>query len=143
MTTDGSRRLVSLLRPADEVVGEAADAATVLQQAAQLNPDVVLRYIRLEGHSGISVGRHLLQQVPASRVIMLTSFEDEDYMFKALQAGASGYLAKTATQEEIGAAITAVARGERFLSTAMANRLVARFSQVAEQMELIRKQAAE
>jgi two-component system response regulator NreC len=131
--------LISVLEAADqvEVVGQAADAREALATVMDLHPDVVLLDIRLPGKSGLDVCRALHQQVPESQVIMLTSFDDEDYMFRALQAGARGYLAKTASNEEIVNAITSVAQGNRLLSAPMVDKLVTRFDRVARRIEQI------
>ena len=74
-------------------------------------------------------------ELPQIRVIMLTSFEEEDYLLKALRAGARGYLLKTASHQEIVGAIRSVSRGERLLSAPMVDKLVARFSTLAREME--------
>jgi DNA-binding NarL/FixJ family response regulator len=129
--------VISMLEAADEieVVGQAANAAEAIQQAKALEPDVILLDIRLPGVSGWEACRTLTKELPQTRVIMLTSFEDEDYLLKALRAGARGYLLKTASHEEIVDAVRSVTRGERLLSAPMVDKLVSRFSKLAREME--------
>jgi DNA-binding NarL/FixJ family response regulator len=129
--------VISMLKAADEieVVGQAANAAEAIQQAKALEPDVILLDIRLPGVSGWEACRTLTKELPQTRVIMLTSFEDEDYLLKALRAGARGYLLKTASHEEIVDAVRSVTRGERLLSAPMVDKLVSRFSKLAREME--------
>jgi DNA-binding NarL/FixJ family response regulator len=118
-----------------EVVGQAANAAEAVGKAKQLKPDVVLLDIRLPGKSGWEVCQALSAVLPDARVIMLTSYQDEDYLFKALRAGARGYLVKTAGYDEIVAAIVAVAEGKRLLSAPLVDKLVARFAELARDLE--------
>lgn len=118
-----------------EVVGQAANAAEAIGKAKQLKPDVVLLDIRLPGKSGWDVCQGLSAVLPDVKVIMLTSYEDEDYLFKALRAGARGYLVKTAGYDEIVSAIVAVAEGKRLLSAPLVDKLVARFAELARDLE--------
>jgi DNA-binding NarL/FixJ family response regulator len=129
--------VVSMLRIAGEieVVGQAANAPEAIRKAKELAPDVVLLDIRLPGADGWDVCRTLTTLLPDTHVIMLTSFEDEDYLFKALRAGARGYLLKTASHEEIIEAIRAVTVGKRSLSAPLVDKLVAQFSDMARKME--------
>ena len=76
------------------VVGEAADAATARQVVAALNPDIVLADVRLGRQSGLDLCRELVQETPGRRVVLLTVYDDEQYLFQAMQAGAAGYLLK-------------------------------------------------
>ena len=129
--------VISMLRAASEieVVGQAANAPEAIRKAQQLKPDVVLLDIRLPGTSGWEACRTLCSILPDTRVIMLTSFQDEDYLFKALRAGARGYLLKTASHEEIVEAIRAVDKGKRLLSPPMVDKLVSQFSEMAREIE--------
>ncbi len=129
--------VISMLRAASEieVVGQAANAPEAIRKAQQLKPDVVLLDIRLPGTSGWEACRTLRSILPDTRVIMLTSFQDEDYLFKALRAGARGYLLKTASHEEIVEAIRAVDKGKRLLSPPMVDKLVSQFSEMAREIE--------
>jgi DNA-binding NarL/FixJ family response regulator len=129
--------VISMLKAAGEVevVGQAANAAEAIKKARELAPDVILLDIRLPGVSGWEACRTLTAELPDTGVIMLTSFEDEDYLLKALRAGARGYLLKTASHEEIVDAVRAVSRGERLLSAPMVDKLVSGFSRLAREME--------
>lgn len=129
--------VISMLRTASEieVVGQAANAPEAIRKAQELKPDVVLLDIRLPGTSGWEACRTLCSILPDTRVIMLTSFQDEDYLFKALRAGARGYLLKTASHEEIVEAIRAVDKGKRLLSPPMVDKLVSQFSEMAREIE--------
>jgi DNA-binding NarL/FixJ family response regulator len=118
-----------------EVVAQAANAPEAIQKAQEFRPDVILLDIRLPGTSGWEACRTLSSLLPETRVIMLTSFQDEDYLFKALRAGARGYLLKTASQEEIVEAIREVSKGKRLLSAPMVDKLVSQFSVMAREME--------
>jgi DNA-binding NarL/FixJ family response regulator len=129
--------VISILAGSDDVqvVGQAAGPAEALAEAEALCPDVVLLDIRLPVAASLEVCAAIRQRLPACQVIMLTSFEDEDYLFRALQAGASGYLQKTAGRDEIVAAILAAAAGKRSLDGPMLDRLVARYTNLARQLE--------
>ena len=129
--------VISMLRAASEieVVGQASNAPEAIKRAKELVPDVVLLDVRLPGTSGWEVCRTLCTSLPETHVIMLTSFQDEDYLFKALRAGARGYLLKTSSHEELVDAIRSVARGKRLLSPPMVDKLVSQFSELAREME--------
>jgi DNA-binding NarL/FixJ family response regulator len=131
--------VISMLQAAEEIeiVGQAANAAEAILRAKELRPDVVLLDIRLPGANGWDVCQALSSLTPESRVIMLTSFQDEDYLFKALRAGARGYLVKTASREEILDAILAVAEGRRQLSAPMVDQLVTRFAELTRELEML------
>jgi two-component system response regulator DevR len=132
---EGVISMLSAARQID-VVGQAGNAPEAIRKAGELKPDIVLLDIRLPGPSGWEVCRVLTSANPDVRVIMLTSFEEEDYLFKSLQAGASGYLVKTASHQEILDAISAVAEGRRLLSAPMVDKLVARFTEVSRELEM-------
>jgi NarL family two-component system response regulator LiaR len=129
--------LISMLHAAREiqVIAQAANGPEAIRTAQELKPDIVLLDIRLPGINGWDVCRVLASRVPEARVIMLTSFQDEDYLFQALRAGARGYLVKTASHEEIVEVIRAVAEGKRLLSPPMVDKLVTRFAELAREME--------
>jgi DNA-binding NarL/FixJ family response regulator len=118
-----------------DVVAQATNGAEAIRQAELLKPDVMLVDIRLPGASGMDVCRTLRRRSPATRVIFLTSFEEEEYVQKSVEAGAYGYLAKTASQEEIVEAITRVAQGQQLLTSQAVEELAARFSQAAHVAE--------
>lgn len=112
--------------PELEVVGEAADGAQALERAMALRPDVVLMDLRMPGTDGVAGTRAIRAAVPESKVLVLTTFDDESSVFDALSAGAVGYLLKDASREELAQAIRAAAIGQSPLTPAVAAKLVAR-----------------
>jgi DNA-binding NarL/FixJ family response regulator len=109
--------------PNFEVVGEAGTAKEALDQVAQLRPDVVLMDIRLPGTSGIEACEEITQNYPETRVIMLTSYAEDEMLFSAIRAGASGYVLKQIGAEDLIRAIEAVGRGEALLDPAVTQRV--------------------
>jgi len=125
------------LDPGLEVVGQAADGAEAVELAARLHPDVVLMDLRMPGVSGIEATTRLAAEVPGVRVLVLTTYETDDDILGAIEAGASGYLLKAAPQEEIVAGIRAVADGHTVLAPSIAATLVTRMrSDRAERPQL-------
>ncbi len=117
--------LKSLLErhPQFEVVGEASSARDALEQVAALEPDVVVMDIRLPGTSGIEACEQIVDQHPNTKVIMLTSYAEDEMLFSAIRAGASGYVLKQIASEELVKAIEAVGRGEALLDPAVTQRV--------------------
>jgi len=115
--------------PAFEVVGEAQDGREALAHARRTRPDVVLMDIRMPGLDGIGATREVLAALPETRVLILTTFEQDDYIFGALRAGASGFLLKRTRPEELVAAIHTVAAGDSLLSPSVTSRVIARMAQ--------------
>lgn len=109
-----------------QVVGEADHGAAVPALARKLRPDVVLMDLRMPGGSGIEATTALRAEMPEARVLMFTTFDGEEEIYRAMQAGARGYLLKSAPREELLAAIRAVAADERYLPAALAQRLAGR-----------------
>jgi len=107
-----------------EIVGEAATAAEALEAAGRLSPDVILMDIGLPDKSGIEATREIKALHPAISIVALTIHEDEEYFFKMLDAGASGYVPKRAAPEELLTAIRAAASGEVYLYPSLAKLLV-------------------
>jgi two-component system response regulator NreC len=107
-----------------EIVGEAENASEALNQISQLKPDVVLMDIGLPDMSGIDATRRIKELAPDISVLALTIHEDEEYFFKMLDAGASGYVPKRAAPEELLSAIRVTARGEVYLYPSLAKLLV-------------------
>ena len=114
--------------PAIEVVGEAGDGSEVTRRTRALGPDLVLMDIRMPGLDGIAATRQLLAAFPAVRVVILTTFEDDEYIFGALSAGASGFLLKRTRPEDLLAAIHTVAAGDSLLSPSVTSRVIARMA---------------
>jgi DNA-binding NarL/FixJ family response regulator len=102
------------------VVGRAADGAEAVEQARTAHPDIILLDVQMPNVDGIEALRRIRAEDPTARVIVLTTYRNEDYIFPSLQAGALGYLLKDASREELAAAIRAVARGESLLDPLVA-----------------------
>jgi len=117
--------LKSLLdrHPQFEVVGEASSARDALEQVAAVQPDVVVMDIRLPGTSGIEACEQIVDNHPNTKVIMLTSYAEDEMLFSAIRAGASGYVLKQIASEELVKAIEAVGRGEALLDPAVTQRV--------------------
>jgi len=109
-----------------EVIGEAADGREAIEQARLLAPDVVLMDVRMPGLDGIAATREIATSVPHSRLLVLTTFEDDDYVFGALSAGASGFLLKRTEPEQLIDAIHTIAAGESLLSPAVTRTVIDR-----------------
>ncbi|GIK40169.1 MAG: DNA-binding response regulator [Chloroflexota bacterium] len=119
----GIRSLLSNY-PEFDIVGEAADGTAALKQVKRLAPDVTLLDIRLPGESGLEVLRQIRQVQPEARVLMLTSFDDEEYVLNALRAGAQGFVLKSVSDDMLVQAIRSVCRGERALSPQITEQVV-------------------
>jgi DNA-binding NarL/FixJ family response regulator len=115
--------------PSIEVVGEASTGRQAVQYAARSTPDVVLMDVRMPDLDGIAATRELIHLAPASRVLILTTFEQDDYIFPSLRAGASGFLLKRSRPEELIAAVHTVAAGDSLLSPSVTRRVIDRMSQ--------------
>lgn len=106
-----------------EVVGEASSAKEALEQVGRLHPDIVLMDIRLPGVSGIEACEEVIRQYPETRVVMLTSYAEDEMLFSAIRAGASGYILKQIGGEELVHALEVVGRGEALLDPAVTQRV--------------------
>ena len=107
-----------------EIVGEADGGLTALRHAADLLPNVILLDIRMPGESGIDLVKRLRQTAPAAKILMLTSFDDQEYVTGALRAGAHGYVLKSISDETLVKAIRAVHFGERVLSPQVLDQMI-------------------
>ncbi len=117
--------LKSLLErhPQFDVVGEAASAREAVEQVASLKPDIVIMDIRLPGTSGIEACEEIVNKFPGTKVIMLTSYAEDEMLFSAIRAGASGYILKQIGSDELIKALEAVGRGEALLDPAVTQRV--------------------
>jgi DNA-binding NarL/FixJ family response regulator len=114
-----------------EIVGEAADGAEAVEAALRLRPDVVVMDIRMPNVDGIEATRRLQQHAGAPKVLVLTTFDLDEYVYEALRAGASGFLLKDATPEELVAAVRIVAGGDALLAPSVTRRLIEDFARSA------------
>jgi len=121
-------RLVIETEPGLEVVGEASDGRVALDQVAALAPDVVLMDVRMPGMDGIEATRRVVAEHPATRVLVLTTFDVDEYAFAALKAGASGFLLKNARPEELVEAIRTVAAGSSVVAPRVVRRMLDLFA---------------
>jgi two-component system response regulator DevR len=125
--------LVALLdrRPGFEVVAQAATVAESIEQARVHKPDIVIMDVRLPDGSGVEACRAIRAELPETRVIMLTSFPDDEAVLSAIVAGASGYLLKQIRARDLVAALEAVGRGESLLDPAVTERVLERVRRIA------------
>jgi two-component system, NarL family, response regulator DevR len=141
--------------PDFEVVGEAANAREAIHQVKIQNPDIVLMDIRLPGSSGIDATEEITAAFPNTKVIMLTSYAEDEMLFSAIKAGASGYVLKQVNLEDLVKSIEAVGRGEAALDPAVTQRIfqevrkavkeeeASAFSSLSQQEKMVLKLVAE
>jgi DNA-binding NarL/FixJ family response regulator len=120
-------RLILEAEPDIEVVGEAGDGATGVRMTSSLHPDVVLMDVRMPGTDGIAATRLITAAGPAIKVLILTTFDLDEYVFAGLKAGASGFLLKDAPPAELLTAIRTVAGGDAVLAPTATRRLIDQF----------------
>jgi DNA-binding NarL/FixJ family response regulator len=120
-------RLILELADGIEVVGEAGDGREAVGLAKELQPDVVLMDVRMPEVDGIEATRRLRQAGVEARVLVLTTFDLDEYVYAAVRAGASGFLLKDAPRDQLVTAVRTVARGEALLAPAVTQRLIERF----------------
>src|SRR5262249_27174735 len=125
--------------PAIELVGEAADGRTAIEQVRVNVPDVVLMDVRMPDLDGIAATRELSATAPGAKVLMLTTFEEDDYIFGGLAAGAAGFLLKRTSPEELIAAIHTVAAGDSLLSPSVTKRVITEMTQAPRRDERARE----
>jgi DNA-binding NarL/FixJ family response regulator len=123
-------RMLLAREPDIEVVAEAGNGRDAVQQAARFDPTVVLMDIRMPELDGLEATRRILAADPAARVLILTTFDLDEYVFEALSAGASGFVLKDDPPEQLIAAIRTVAAGEALLSPAITTRVIRQFTRL-------------
>jgi DNA-binding NarL/FixJ family response regulator len=123
LVREGLRMLLEA-EPDLAVAGEAGDGGQALAQARLLDPDVILMDVRMPGLNGIEATTRLVQAGSRARILMLTTFNLDEYVYQALKAGASGFLLKDASREQLSGAVRAVAAGETILAPAITRRLI-------------------
>ena len=123
----GGFRLILQTQPDIEVVGEAADGREAVARTREMRPDVVLMDIRMPGMDGLEATRRLMTTQNPPRVLMLTTFDLDEYVYDALRAGASGFLLKDVRPEQLADAVRAVATGDTLLAPAITRRLVEQY----------------
>jgi DNA-binding NarL/FixJ family response regulator len=124
-------RILLELEPGLEIVGEAGDGETALEAYAELQPDVVLMDVRMPGMDGVEATWRLREHWPEARVVILTTFDDDEYVFEGLRAGARGYLLKDVSGHELAQAVRTVAAGGALIEPSVARKVVAEFARVA------------
>ncbi|MFI6337722.1 response regulator [Streptomyces sp. NPDC050535] len=117
-------------QPDIEVVGQAVDGMDAVVQVAELTPDVVLMDIRMPELSGIDATRRITEATPQIKVLVLTTFDLDEYVYDALRAGASGFLLKDASADQLAEAVRVVAAGDALLAPGITRRLIAEFSRL-------------
>jgi DNA-binding NarL/FixJ family response regulator len=126
LVREGLRMLLEA-EPDLAVAGEAGDGGQALAQARRLDPDVILMDVRMPGMNGIEATARLIQAGSRARILMLTTFNLDEYVYQALKAGASGFLLKDASREQLTGAVRSVAVGETLLAPAITRRLIEDF----------------
>ena len=118
-----------------ELVGEASDGEEAVRMATELAPDVVLMDVRMPKLLGIEAARQIKADQPAAKIVMLTVSDDEEDLFEAIKAGASGYLLKEVDPAEIAAALRQINEGHSLLSPAVASKLVSEFAAISKRSD--------
>jgi DNA-binding NarL/FixJ family response regulator len=124
MVLQGLKAMLAPYRGRIEVVGESLNGQDAVALVAELTPDIVLCDVRLHGLSGLDLCRKMLERVPGQRVVLLSVYEDEQYLFEALRAGACGYLVKRIDGDELVRSLERAAGGETVIDPTLAGRAV-------------------
>ena len=124
-------RILLELEPDLEIVGEAQNGEAALDAYATLEPDVVLMDVRMPGMDGVEATWRLRERWPGARVIILTTFDNDEYVFEGLRAGAQGYLLKDVSGHDLAEAVRTVAAGGALIEPSVARKVVAEFARVA------------
>ncbi|MEV6795164.1 response regulator transcription factor [Streptomyces sp. NPDC051320] len=131
MVREGFSVLLNAM-PGIEVIGEAVDGRQAIAQVAALRPDVVLMDIRMPELNGIEATREIVAADSAAKVLVLTTFDLDEYVYQALRAGASGFLLKDASARQLADGVRVVASGEALLAPTVTKRLISEFSRLSD-----------
>jgi DNA-binding NarL/FixJ family response regulator len=123
----GGLRMILDAQPDLDVVGEAADGREALQRARELAPDLVLMDVRMPELDGLEATRRILAREPSPKIVVLTTFDLDDYVYDAIRAGASGFMLKSAPPQQLVAGIRTVMAGDALLAPEITRRLLDRF----------------
>jgi len=124
-------RILLELEPDLEIAGEATNGQEALDTYAEIEPDVVLMDVRMPGMDGVEATWRLRERWPSALVIILTTFDDDEYVFEGLRAGARGYLLKDVSGHDLADAVRTVAAGGALIEPSVARRVVAEFARMA------------
>jgi DNA-binding NarL/FixJ family response regulator len=124
-------RILLELETGLEIIGEAVDGQAALDAYAGLQPDVVLMDVRMPGMDGVEATWRLRERWPSARIIILTTFDDDEYIFEGLRAGARGYLLKDVSGHDLAEAVRIVAAGGALIEPSVARKVVAEFARMA------------
>ena len=124
-------RILLELEPDLEIAGEAANGQEALDVYSEIEPDVVLMDVRMPGMDGVEATWRLRERWPSARVIILTTFDDDEYVFEGLRAGARGYLLKDVSGHDLAEAVRTVAAGGALIEPSVARKVVAEFARMA------------
>jgi DNA-binding NarL/FixJ family response regulator len=131
---DGVCALLALA-PDIEIVGEAGDGREALEKLREVSPDVVLMDVAMPMMGGLETTRRIRKEFPNVKVLVLTQYADKEYVFPVIEAGANGFISKTAASSEIATGIRSVYRGDSFLSPSVAKLLVENYQQLGSSRE--------
>ena len=121
--------------PNFQVVGEAKDGLEAVQKAKELKPDIILMDLRMPKLDGVEAMKQIIAAIPNSKIIILTTYSDDEYIFRGIAAGARAYLLKDAPRDDLFSAIRAVNRGESLIQPVIASKLITRFAELSRQTE--------
>ena len=124
----GGLRAILSTEPDMDVIGEASDGRTAVKLAGQLTPDVVLMDVRMPGLDGLQAAHEILATGSRTRILMLTTFDNDEYLYRAMRAGACGFLLKTVSPDHLSHAIRVVAAGDSLLDPVLTRRLLDEFT---------------
>jgi DNA-binding NarL/FixJ family response regulator len=139
LVREGLRVLLDLI-PDICVVGEAVDGVEAVERARKLEPDVILMDVQMPRLDGVAATHKIRETSPSVQVIILTTFDDDEYVFEGLRGGAAGYLLKDVPSEQLAEAIRAAARGEVFIHPSVTRKVVVELTRLTERERVRREQ---